>query len=243
MKRFLVDSLEGDLATVTGDRLHHLAKVLRLRAGDEVELFDGKGGCRRGTILALGDEEARIELGPWREAPSRRPVTLGQAMVKSDRLELVIQKATELGVARIVPLELARSIVRLPEGKVPERKRRWKKIAEEAARQSGRADVPEVESPTRLEVFLDAAAQRGEAVAILWEEAREGLRLGAWVDQHQDAPLAIVVGPEGGLTEEEVEAARAKGASVVGLGPRILRTETAGIVASALVLHRLGDLG
>lgn len=243
MKRFLVDSLAGEVAEVSGERLHHLARVLRLGAGDEVELFDGRGGCRLGTILAVGEEEARIALGAWREAPPPSPLTLGQALAKSDKLDWVIQKATELGAARLVPLELARSVVRLPPAKIPDRHRRWRRIAEEAARQSGRSDLPEVEPPARLEAFLDGAERRGEAVALLWEEARGGERLGAWVDRHRGEPLAIVVGPEGGLTEAEVERARRRGVEIVGLGPRILRTETAGIVAVALVLHRLGALG
>lgn len=243
MKRFLVDSLVGEQAIVTGERLHHLARVLRLRSGDKVELFDGRGGCREGIIRTFSEGEAFIDLGAWKDAPPRSRLTLAQAMAKSDKLEWVIQKATELGAARIVPLELSRTVVRLPPAKAPERHRRWKRIAEEAARQSGRSDIPEVEPPARLDTFLDAAEERGEAVALLWEEEREGLRLGTWIERHFSRPLAIVVGPEGGLTREEVDRARERGAAVVGLGPRILRTETAGIVAVALVLHRLGELG
>jgi len=243
MKRFLVDSLEGDEAIVTGERLHHLARVLRLGPGAEVEVFDGRGGCRLGRILEVDESRARIALGARREAPPAVAVTLGQALVKADKLEWVIQKATEVGAARIAPLELARSVVRLESAKVPDRLRRWRRIAEEAARQSGRADVPEVEAPTGLEAFLDAASGRGEAVALLWEGKREGQRLGDWVDRNLDRPLSILVGPEGGLSEAEVALARERGAAIVGLGPRILRSETAGIVGLALVLHHLGELG
>lgn len=243
MKRFLVESLEGERARITGERLHHLARVLRLRPGDELELFDGRGGCRLGKILEVEEGEATIELGPWREAPARLPLTLAQGLAKADKLEWVIQKATELGAARISPLELSRSVVRIDPAKVPERRKRWQKIAEEAARQSGRSDVPAVDAPLGLEAFLDAAEERGERVALLWEGEREGRRLGDWVERHLDQPLALVVGPEGGLSEAEVERARARGAEIVGLGPRILRTETAGIVAVAIALHRLGELG
>lgn len=243
MKRFLVDSLEGYEAVVTGERLHHLARVLRLGPGAEVEVFDGRGGCRRGRVLEVDESRARVALAEWREAPAAVPVTLGQALVKSDKLEWVIQKATEVGAARIAPLELARSVVRLDSDKVPDRLRRWRRIAEEAARQSGRADVPEVEAPATLDAFLDAAIGRGDAVAMLWEGEKEGQRLGDWVDRNLGRPLSIVVGPEGGLTETEVASARSRGAAIVGLGPRILRTETAGIVGLALVLHHLGELG
>jgi len=243
VKRFLVDDLQGDRAWIVGERLHHLERVLRLGPGDEVEVFDGRGGCRHARILAVEEGGALLELGAWREAPARVPVTLAQGLAKADKLEWVIQKATELGAARIAPLALDRSVVRIDPAKVPERRRRWEKIAEEAARQSGRADVPEVEAPAGLEAFLDAAAARGERVALLWEGARDEERLGAWVEANRDLPLALVVGPEGGFTDAEVESARARGAAIVSLGPRILRTETAGIVAVALALHRLGALG
>ena len=243
MRRFLVDSLEGDEALVTGERLHHLAHVLRLGPGAEIEVFDGRGGCRRGTVVELLETHARIALGAWRDAPALAPVTLGQALVKADKLEWVIQKATEVGASRIAPLQLARSVVRLERDRVPDRLRRWQRIAEEAARQCGRADVPAVEAPSGLDAFLDAAAARGESVAVLWEGEREGLRLGDWVEAVRGGPLALVVGPEGGLTAEEVARARERGAAIVGLGARILRAETAAIAALSVVFHRLGELG
>src|SRR5690606_37614678 len=119
--------------------------------GDELELFDGRGACRQGRILSLDEAGATIELGAWREAPARLPLTLAQGIAKADKLEWVIQKATELGAARIAPLALARSVVRIDPAKAPDRRRRWQKIAEEAARQSGRAVVPEVEAPAGLD--------------------------------------------------------------------------------------------
>jgi len=243
LRRFLVDSLEGEEVLLVGERLHHLAHVLRLGPGTEVELFDGRGGCRRGTVVEVGETQARVALGAWRSAPAAAPVTLAQGLLKADKLEWVIQKATEVGAARVVPLQLERSVVRLEPSRVPDRLRRWQRIAEEAARQSGRADVPVVEAPTSLEAFLDAAGARGEKVALLWEGEREGLRLGEWVEGARGGPLAIVVGPEGGLTEKEVAQVRERGAPVVGLGSRILRAETAAIAALSVVLHRLGELG
>lgn len=242
VKRFLVQELEGSSAVLGGESLHHL-RVLRLVQGDQVELFDGRGRARRGTIASLSEREARIDLGEWREASRPALVTLGQALSKSDRFELVVQKATELGVSRITPLALSRCVVRLDAEKGAERARRWRKIAEEASRQSERSDVPEVEEPQGLASFLLGAKERGEEIALLWEERKEALRLGDWLASRRGRPVALIVGPEGGITEEEAEEARAAGATEVGLGPRILRTETAGIVAAAIALHGMGELG
>lgn len=243
MKRFLVDSLEGELARVEGERLHHLARVLRLRPGDALEVFDGRGGCRAGKIVSVEAEAAIIELGDWREAPAPIPLTLGQGLAKADRFDWVVQKATELGVGRVVPLALERSVVRLDPAKAVARRKRWERIAEEASRQSERSDLPVIDPPLGLEAFLDAARERGERIALLWEVERDGPRLGDWVQEQQGAPLALVVGPEGGITEAEASLARERGAAIVGLGPRVLRTETAGVLAVAIALHRMGELG
>ena len=100
-----------------------------------------------------------------------------------------------------------------------------------------------IDPPLGLEAFLDAARERGERIALLWEVERDGPRLGDWVQEQQGAPLALVVGPEGGITEAEASLARERGAAIVGLGPRVLRTETAGVLAVAIALHRMGELG
>jgi 16S rRNA (uracil1498-N3)-methyltransferase len=163
-------------------------------------------------------------------------ITLIQAVPRGDRMDLVLQKTTELGVARIVPVLTSRSVARPP----ADRARRWQTIAAEAARQSGRADVPSVGAPLPLAEALPLAAPCARRFA-LWEEERERpLRRALG-----DAPgptLALLVGPEGGLAPAEVEQARAAGFVTVGLGPRILRVETAAIVAVALVQAAAGAL-
>lgn len=234
-------AIVGDLATVTGPAFHHLARVLRLGVGASLQLFDGQGHRWPATIRELGTERAVLALGPPEEAPPAPELTLAQGLAKGDKLELVVQKATELGVSRVVPLALARSVVKLTPEKGEERAGRWRKIAEEAARQCGRADVPAVESPVTLPSFLAAAQFRGEAVALLHEG--ETTRLSVWARAQAGRPLAIVVGPEGGLAPQELALAVAAGAAVVGLGPRVLRTETAGLAALAVLLHVAGELG
>ncbi|WP_373046423.1 16S rRNA (uracil(1498)-N(3))-methyltransferase [Vulgatibacter sp.] len=244
MRRLLVppEQIAAGSAVVQGDALHYLLRVLRLGVGDELEVFDGSGKVYPARIVQVGDDAATLSLGEGHERARAPRITLAQGLAKGDKLDLVVQKATELGAARIAPLQLERCVVRLDAVKGADRAKRWRRIAEEAARQCGRADVPAVDEPSGLQAFLAAAASRGEKVAVLWEE--EGIvRLGAWSAAHLGEPLALVIGPEGGLTAAEVETVRAAGGAVVGLGPRILRTETAGLAALAVVLHLAGELG
>ena len=244
MRRLLVpsDRIEAQRARIEGDALHYLARVLRLGVGDELEIFDGRGSTWPARIASLDDEAAVLELGEARASAPAPRITLAQGLAKGDKMDLVVQKATELGAARIATLQLERCVVRLDGGKAAERAKRWRRIAEEAARQCGRADVPEVDEPVGLAAFLDSARARGEKVAVLWEEEGSA-RLGPWVAAHHGEPMARVVGPEGGLTAAEVESIRAAGGAVVGLGPRILRTETAGFAALAVAMHLAGELG
>lgn len=238
MKRIHVppDRIEDGLARAGDEARHHLLSVLRLAPGAEVEVFDGRGRVYEGRVREDGD----IALGASRELPPLPPVTLAQALVRGEKLDLVVQKATELGVSRVVPVAMERSVVKLDARRGEERAVRWRKIAAEAARQCGRADVPDVEPPRSLSGFLAQARARGEDVAALWEGPGE--RLGSWLADHPGA-LALVVGPEGGIAPAELSLLRGAGAAPVSLGPRILRTETAGLAALAVVLHARGELG
>ena len=244
MRRLLVPAaqIEDGGARVGGDALHYLARVLRLGVGDELEVFDGAGRAFPARIATLDESEARLELGPARAAPLAPRITLAQGIAKGDKMDLVVQKATELGAARVVPLQLERCVVRLDPARGADRAKRWQRIADEAARQCGRADVPAVDEPEALDAFLAGAEARGERVAVLWEEEGSA-RLGPWVAAHLGEPIALVIGPEGGLAAREVDQIRAAGGDVVGLGPRILRTETAGLAALAVAMHLAGELG
>lgn len=244
MRRLFVPPgrIAGETARIEGEARHYLAHVLRLAPGDELEVFDGAGTAYPARLEALTEAGALLSLGPGRRTSTAPAITLVQALAKGDKLDLVVQKATELGAGRIVPLQAERCVVRLPPEKGAERAGRWRRIAEEAARQCGRADVPEVEAPAELPAFLDAARARGEAVAFLYEGETE-FRLSAWLSAHAGRPVALVVGPEGGFTPAEIERARAAGAATVSLGSRILRTETAGFAALAVALHLAGELG
>ncbi len=231
--------------TVRFDReeLHHLARVLRLRPGALVEAADGLGrvytvrlealtpGAAWGTILG--------ERAPGGESPCA--ITLAQAILKGERMTWVIQKATELGVARLVPLETERVVARPAGERTGARRARWERVAREAVKQCGRARVPAVEAVRPLRDLL-AETRAHDAAWLCWEGGGPSV---ARLAREAGRPrrLLLLVGPEGGFTREEVQRAEAAGARLVGLGPRILRAESAAIVAIALCQHLFGDLG
>jgi 16S rRNA (uracil1498-N3)-methyltransferase len=230
------ERVEPGRAALAPGEAHYLRDVLRLAPGDEVEAFDGEGG-RHAARIAPGFDA--LLLGPRVEvAPPLAAIHLAFALAKGERSDLVVQKATELGAARLLPFAAARSVVKLDAERGAERARRWARIAAEAARQCGRAGVPEVAAPAPLPAVLAAAPAGFRRVVF----DAGGLPLAEALDAGAPGHL-LVTGPEGGLTAEEVEACVAAGARVAALGPRVLRAETAAIAAVALVQHRVGDLG
>jgi len=248
MRRFVVrpDAIESDRVRFDADETHHLARVLRLRPGALVEAADGRGGILTVRIESLGGPDAwgTIVERPGAGAPARESpcaITLAQAILKGERMTWLVQKATELGVARIVPVETARVVARVPAGRAAIRQRRWERVAREAVKQCGRAVVPAVEAPRPLAAILAETAAH-EVTWLCWEGGGPGV---AGVAREIAPPrwLLLLVGPEGGFTAEEVAQAEAAGARPVGLGPRILRAESAGLVMLALCQHLFGDLG
>ena len=201
---------------------------------------------RTGTLLLdgpVGAMELRIEERRPVDASDRPHVSLIQALAKGDKLDLVVQKSTELGVGRIIPVTTERVVQRLDPGELQSlsKRTRWQKIATEAARQSGRIDIPEVEGVTSLQTALTASAKEALKL-ILWEGARQ-TSLRSVLPAAPPQQIVIAVGPEGGFTTDEVEAARAAGFVAAGLGPRVLRTETAALATLAILGYVLGDLG
>jgi 16S rRNA (uracil1498-N3)-methyltransferase len=230
------ERLTGDRVELAGEAHRHLARVLRVAPGDAVVVFDGRGEEIDATVVTVAARAVTLALGTRRrQVLAGVAITLLQAVPRGERMDLLVQKTTELGVARIVPVIAARSVVR----PAADRARRWQSIAEEASRQSGRADVPEVTPPQPLAQAL-ALADACPVRLALWEEERVRPLRQALADGGR--AVALLVGPEGGLAAAEVEAARAAGFVTVGLGPRILRVETAAIVAVALVQAASGGL-
>lgn len=231
-------------ARVEGPRLHYLVNVLRLREGDALEVFDGRGGAYPAQVSTLRDEAAELSLGPRRAAPPRRPIAVVQGLPKGEKLELIIQKGTELGASAFAPAFTRRAVVKLDDRRAAAKTRRWRTIAEGAARQCGRSDVPLVHAPRALPDAVEAASEGGgpARVLVLDEEERATLLREAHAGSGE-APLVLVVGPEGGLDREEVQALTRRGAIPVTLGALVLRTETAALAALAVLRHLDGDLG
>ncbi|MBI3636929.1 MAG: 16S rRNA (uracil(1498)-N(3))-methyltransferase [Candidatus Rokubacteria bacterium] len=244
MRRFTIapERIAGDRVAFDMDETRHLVRVLRLGPGDLVTASDGAGhdytvriesGGERATGTILGVAAGRAE--------SPFAVTLIQGVPKGDKMEAIVRATTELGVARIVPALTERTIVRLEPGRWRERARRWQRVAREAAKQCGRAVVPDVESPVPLG---DAMARAGHAPLrlCLWEGDAPPL-VTVLLASDTPASVSVLVGPEGGLARAEVDAAVAAGFRIASMGPRILRTETAGPAVIAVLQSRFGDLG
>lgn len=243
--RFIVapEVLQHSPVILTGEDFHHL-RVLRLQPGETVHLCDGQGREFAGRLRALFKDRAEVEVAEElrREVEPTLHMTLYQGFARGDKLDWTLQKATEIGLARFVPMMTQRSQVKPQEGG-GRRAERWREIARQAARQSGRTRVPEIASPC---TFAQAVAEaRSADLALLPYE-------GAGPDQTWKSRLAgrsglvrlaLLVGPEGGFAPEEAAQAEAAGVVPVSLGPRILRSETAGLVATALALYTWGDLG
>ncbi len=234
----------ADELTVEGEKHHYLVHVLRAEVDDELEVFDGEGHAWSARVVELHPDRARLRLGPAREQQKLRTLTLVQGVPKGDKFEWVLQKCTELGASRFLPAFTARTVVKLSADKAEDRARRWRKIVEEAARQSGRADVPEVSAPSPLGSALDRLSE-GAVVFVLDEEERSSSLRAAFEREAlgNAREVALVIGPEGGLDRAEVAALLARGAIPVTLGARVLRTETAPIVALTVALLLDGALG
>jgi len=219
--------------TLTADEARHLRDVLRLKAGDEVYVFDGVGREFRCTVTRQAAElHIEAEVDPAKPE-SQLQLNLGVALLKGEKFDLVVQKATELGVKRITPLVTRHADIHLRDQyDAAKRVARWQRIALEAAKQSGRAFVPEISLP----VAFDALSPDGLCV-MFSERGGESLET-----LPPSETITAVVGSEGGWSDEELQSARARDFHVITLGGRILRAETAAITVAALLQHRFGDL-
>ncbi len=240
--RLLLPGAQPGQATVEGSRFHYLARVLRLGAGDGLRVFDGEGREFPARVERVDGDTAVLALGPAAQSPPPRALWLVQGLPKADKFEWVVQKGTELGATHFLPAALERCVVKLDEDRGGKKVQRWQAIAEEAARQCGRADVPKVHAPARLPAVL-AALPADCALLVLDEQARAPSLTEAVRALLPGQPVALLVGPEGGLARAEVEAALARSGVAVTAGRRVLRTETAALVALAAVQLLDGELG
>ena len=239
------ESWNPDELVLSGDDAHHCRDVMRCREGQSVIVFDGAGTEIEGRITLLSRK--RIELKAVREKTTERPpafLTLGQAIPKGKNMDLIIQKVTELGVGRIVPLLSARTVVQLNEKEAAKKREKWQRIAIEACKQCGQNWLPEVAAPLAVDAFVKAAAEKDHfrLVAAIDPESRSLKSiLNDWEKRNKTRPVSatLMIGPEGDFTGAEVSAARESGFHPMTLGPIILRSETAAIYAVSVVGHEL----
>ena len=235
MPKFFIspDDIHGDAISLTGEDVRHIRKVLRHKAGDTLTLSDGCGTDYTAGITEILPDRITLQITGSKQTDSemRLSVTLFQCIPKSGKMDFITQKCTELGVARIVPVESEHAVGK-PDS--PQRIARYRKIAAEAAKQCGRGIIPTVEEPI---TFADAVNRFSEfdLVIMPYEGAKEGSLREALSAPARSA--ALLIGPEGGFSDKEVALAKAHGASIVTLGKRILRTETAGCATLAMILY------
>jgi 16S rRNA (uracil1498-N3)-methyltransferase len=217
----------------------HLGRVLRARPGEPVVLFDGSGAEFAAEVVTASRRKVEIAVGTRRDVnrESRLELVLLQGICRNERMDWVVRKATELGVAAIRPVQTERSLVKLDPARVAGRIEHWRAIAISACEQCGRNVLPDILPP--LPVTAALSAHKGAAGVLLDPQAAHGLE-----KLHPaPGPLCLLVGPEGGLDERERAAARAAGYTGIRLGPRVLRTETAALTGVTLLQARFGDLG
>lgn len=236
-----------------GPEAFHILKVLRFKEGQSLDLFDGRGGRYKGTITRVGKEQVEGTLTETLAAPHAGPAVrlqLFQGLLKASHWEWVLEKGTEVGVDRFIPVITPRTVVLLKEAeRIQSKLERWGKITLAAAKQSRRARLPEIAEPAHFRDAIHEAAKAG-LVVLGWEKmagahARDTLKealAGAAKKGKGPFTVSLFVGPEGGFSEEEVELAESAGAVLFGLGSATLRAETAAVVSSAVILYELGAL-
>ncbi|HEY2860596.1 MAG TPA: 16S rRNA (uracil(1498)-N(3))-methyltransferase [Terracidiphilus sp.] len=218
----------------------HVARVLRLTAGDAITLFNGDGHDYPALISSVGKREVVVQVQAQQALQNESPLrlTLAQGVARGEKMDLIVQKATELGVARIVPLLTERSEVKLDPARAEKRLAHWQAVAASACEQSGRARVPEIVQTQTLDAWLRGL---GESTALRLALLPEGKLRGREISFPSEGGL-LVVGPEGGLGDRDIDALTKAGFQGLGLGPRILRTETAGLAALAALQALHGDI-
>jgi 16S rRNA (uracil1498-N3)-methyltransferase len=243
MRRFFLPTSHrhDSQAVIDGTEFHHLRHVLRLQVGDDILLCDDQGAEYQGTIATLSLTRAEVTITHFTPAPPRFSLTLAQGLLKGQKMDLVIEKAVELGVSRIVPLVTKFTVAQLHEGQHQDRLLRWHRIARSAAKQSG-SPVPHLGPPQSFAEFLHSVSDNTPTLLFYEKEQRETLKHFA-ERQPRLSALCVIVGTEGGFADEEVGQAQQAGCHILSLGPHVLRAETASLVAVSLCQFLWGIAG
>ena len=226
--------------SLSADEAHHCAEVLRMRVGDAVVVFDGAGRAARAVLMQVGKKQVTVQLGENLPAcPERVRITLAQAIPKGKTMEWIIEKATELGVAEIVPLVTDRTIVRLDAEESVRKQQKWQRVALEACKQCGQNWLPRVHPPQSLESWLEAGdLPEFRLIGALTADARP---LQAWIQSEGEGAgsAGVLVGPEGDFSPQEMALALAAGFHPLAMGPIVLRAETAAIFGLSILTYEL----
>ena len=245
MRRFYVfpDALISDSILLDQEESHHLVRVLRLKQGETVELFDGTGTLYSGTIEKLG-KRVGVRLESRKEAFDKQQggsIIICQGDLKGGKMDFLVEKCTELGVERFIPFSAGRSQGRLDEARLNQRRQRRMSIVKKACKQSGRLRFMQVDLDMSFDELLDTDFSSSHRKLILWEKAGD-LTLAEAIGVQKDDPVCLMIGPEGGFSDEEVSQALKSGWQAVCLGDLILRAETATISAVSITNHLLGNM-
>ena len=236
LSRFFIDApLSLGQHELPEAQAHYIGRVLRHAVGDAVQLFDGSGQEYLGELIEVGKKNVRVELRETLAGMAESPLSihLGQGLSRGERMDWAIQKATELGASQISPIVSARCEVRLKDERADKRMAHWRQIAISACEQCGRSSLPQINPPITLEQWLEQV--EADLKLVLHPVAEP------WASHPRPASLAMLIGPEGGLSEDEVQQAMARGFHAARLGPRVLRTETAPVVALSVAQQLWGD--
>ena len=243
MHRFFIPQLYAAEMIIKDVDAKHISKVLRMQPGDKIQIVSDDGVTAIAEIVSLQADNVVVRCLE-KLAESHEPsvkITLAQGLAKGEKMDFIIQKAVEMGASSIVPVAMEHSVVRLEGAKADKKVERWQKIAEAAAKQSKRDIIPQVQSVQTMQQMLANNDLQHKIIAYECED-RRGLKTALQsCDNLQE--LLLIIGPEGGISEFELEMARKNGAVPVSLGKRILRAETAGVVALSAILYETGDLG
>ncbi len=232
--------INGAELELDGDRARYLGKVLRARVGDPLTVFNGDGMEWAATIQSIAKTRVILKIGDAREAGTESPlkIHLVQGISRGERMDFVVQKATELGVKRVTPVLTEYGVVKLPAERAEKRREHWQKIAASACEQSGRTRLPLIDTPAPLRSFFGDKPKSVDAELILVPGAATTLVS----TPPPETKVCILIGPEGGFSDVELEDAGIAGFTAVSLGPRVLRTESAAIAALAVLQSLWGDL-
>lgn len=244
MKSFLLaqEYKKADIAVITGKQAHHIRDVLRLKRGDTLQLFDGQGNLYQGRILATQPKQLKVEIEYVNKVlpKSTIKITLAQALPKKNKMDYIVEKATELGVSAIIPIQTERTIPKLDQLKQSARKLRWQRIAAEAAKQCGRLDIPQVKELSSWSEVLSALANYDFKLIACLSENTKGIK-DILRTEKKGKKVAILIGPEGDFTKTEINKAQNAGFIPISLGSNVLKSDTAALACLSIINYELSQ--